>query len=228
MLGLVFFRAATVADALGILASISTKTVFTSEALLAGLSAVELALYFAMRQLQGRFAPYVAPRANIVHYLESGRPLESEHLVPIPIERGSLIRSNGLGGIPKQKRLSAAQSAAAIHLRERDAFDPQRVDDFLRLLDLCRTRGIRVLLVKFPLTADYLDEAAKYVDIDAHDRRVAELVADRPGLALLDARSMLGNRIELFTDSDHLNSRGSKLLAAEINRSLGRLAAEPR
>lgn len=182
-------------------------------------------LYFAMRQFQGRFAPYVAQRANILHYLESGRPLEAEHLVGIRLERGSLIRNSGLGAVPKEERLSAAKVAAEIQLRERDPFDTRSVNDFLRLLDLCRKHGIRVLLVKFPLTADYIKEAVKYVDIDRHDRRVADLLAGRAGVALLDARSKFPDRLELFTDSNHVNSRGSKLLAREIHRSLRKLAA---
>jgi hypothetical protein len=183
-------------------------------------------LYFAMRQLQGRYAPYVAQRANIVHYLESGRPIESEHLVPVPIERGSLIRSKGLDTVPKQQWQTAAKVAAEIHLGGREPFDSRPVEDFGRLLDLCSESGIRVLLVKFPLTAEYLVEAGRYVDVDEHDQRVQELIEGRPGVTLLDARSRFSDRIGLFTDSDHLNSRGAKLLASEINRSLAELAQE--
>ena len=114
-----------------------------------------------------------------------------------------------------------------MHLGRREPFDPRNVDDFDRLLDLCDEKGIRVLLVKFPLTREYLDAAEPFVDIDGHDRRVADLVDDRAGVAVLDVRSRFPDRTELFTDPDHLNSRGAKLLAADINAALGRLAANP-
>ncbi len=184
-------------------------------------------LYFAMRQIQGRYAPYAGARANILHYLQSGRPLESEQLMDVAIRRGSLVRKAGFDAIAKAERTAAARLRAAMHLRRRESFDPRNVDDFGRLLDLCHEKGIRVLLVKFPLTREYLDAADPLIDIDEHDRRLAELVDDRAGVAVLDVRSRFSDRAELFTDPDHLNSRGAKLLAAGINAALGRLAANP-
>ncbi len=145
----------------------------------------------------------------------------------VPIRRGSLLRKAGFDALSNEQRTGAARLRAAMHLRRRESFDPRNVDDFGRLLDLCHEKGIRVLLVKFPLTREYLDAADPFVDIDGHDRRLAELVDDRAGLAVLDVRSRFSDRAELFTDPDHLNSRGARLLAASINAALGRLAANP-
>jgi hypothetical protein len=185
-------------------------------------------LYYTMRQVQGRFAPYMGQRANILHFLETGAPFEGEHLVRVKMNRGTLVAMRGLEGKTSRERVDDATWKAAVHLEGYEPFHPQRVADFLRLLDYCEEQGILVLLVRFPLTAEYLEAAASHVDIEKHDRRVMELIANRPGVAVLDVRSRFADNARLFIDPDHLTSLGSKRLAPAIDRALVRLAARSR
>ncbi len=184
-------------------------------------------LYYTMRQLQGRFAPYVGQRAEILHFLAFGRPLTLAHLTRVPLERGSLVQPNWHERVPAAERQRLARLGARMQLNHRDPFHPRHVEDFLRLLDLCHERKIRVLLIKFPMSAEYLAAAATYTDINEHNRRVADLLKGRTGVAVLHTRTKFADRPDLFTDATHLDSAGAKVLAAEINRALDSLAKQP-
>jgi hypothetical protein len=184
-------------------------------------------LYYTMRQVQGRFAPYAGQRAETLHFLAFGRPLTLAHLTQVPMERGALILPSWHERVPVAERQRLARIGALVQLNRRDPFHPRHVEDFLRLLDLCHERKIRVLLIKFPMSAEYLAAAEAYTDIQKHNRRTDELLKGRTGVAVLHTRTKFADRPDLFTDATHLDSTGAKVLAAEINRALDSLAKQP-
>jgi hypothetical protein len=113
--------------------------------------------------------------------------------------------------------------AARRHLLGSDPWDEAMVDALRRLVADLRERGIRVILVRFPVTAAYAKESRRLgADPARRDALLAELQAGG-GVDHLDHEALFFGRPDLFGDGDHLAPRGKRLFTDVLARDLARL-----
>jgi len=166
-------------------------------------------LTYAVRGLQGRYAPYLSGRRNILSYFDIGIPHDLHWLHGTPLVGGALIDERTLRKQSKSERIDQAFKRTWFHFSESDMMAPVSEMYFLRILELCAENQINVLLIQYPVTPEYLEAAAEYVDIEAFDQKIRALAQPYDNVRLVASRSLFGNRLDLFLDTDHLNKNGA-------------------
>lgn len=83
---------------------------------------------------------------------------------------------------------------------------------WVRILQLCRARGIRVVAVRYPLTPEYLAAEVRYYDV----RPMRALLRALPPDTLLDYTRLFLQRPECFEDADHLSPLGGRTFTARF------------
>lgn len=170
---------------------------------------------FAGKWAKAGFAPYVGELDIVMQYLT-----RSAHFRDPTDPRGGL----------KLVFFEPGQLAARRHLAGADVWNADMEWAFRRLVDDLVGRGIRVVLVRFPVTHAYANESRRLgADPALRDALLASV--GRPGVVdHLDAEALFFDDPEMFGDGDHLNLAGkrrfSEFLAAELRR-LGVLGGRP-
>lgn len=167
---------------------------------------------YAGKQAKAKLAPYVGEWQTLLQFFTSSRHFRA------PGEVG-----------PTLVRFDSGIEAARRHFSGADLWDADMVWAFRRLLDDLRGRGLRVVLVSYPVHRAYIAEARR---LGVDPGRRAELLAEvlEPGrVDHLDFEAALVRAPELFVDGDHLNIPGkrrfSKLLAERL-RAMGVLVSD--
>jgi lysophospholipase L1-like esterase len=117
--------------------------------------------------------------------------------------------------------LESGDEAARRHFEGAEPWDPDQEWGLRMLVDALRARAVPVVLVRYPLSAGYL-EAAHTLGADDGTRRdalFAELAAGG-GVRELDFERAFVDRPELFADGDHLNVDGKRTFTALLARAL--------
>jgi len=130
-----------------------------------------------------------------------------------------------LGFVPTKSRFSEyedreglARARAAMHLEGHRAFDADLVHYFRRAVELCRSHGKTVVLVRYPVTREYLAAAALRRPDDLPDE--VRAVIEENGCVVLDHREDFAGRNYLFSDADHLNAEGARLFGERLRTKL--------
>lgn len=112
--------------------------------------------------------------------------------------------------------------------RGKAALDERLGGHFRAILDLAETNDLSVLLVQCPVTREFDDRLRMDVPDDEFDELKRSIVADYPGVNVLNVRDRFLDRHELFNDANHLNLAGahefSRLVRDKLRR-LGHLAS---
>lgn len=159
---------------------------------------------FAGKWAKAHLAPYAGEAETLSQWVGNRRsfrgPEDGKRLVPVQFQWGDEVAERHFPGG------SAWHPALETALRE--------------LLADLKGRGIRVVLVSFPVTAEYADAVEKRgADKARRERLLQELL--EPGVVdHLDYGSLgWGNR-KLFGDADHLSPMGAKLFTVKLRKDL--------
>ncbi|MCK5259535.1 MAG: hypothetical protein KAJ70_00590 [Candidatus Omnitrophica bacterium] len=113
----------------------------------------------------------------------------------------------------REKRVEDAKNFSYIHLLGN--LSQRLINAYEEIVNLCKQNHIRLVAVRFPVTVEYHDSIAKefrekienvYENFDVHHFLDYEQLIDDP---------------QLFTDRDHLNDRGAKVLIDKMTDDLG-------
>ncbi len=94
---------------------------------------------------------------------------------------------------------------------------------FKKIIILAKEKNIKVFLVKYPLTRDYLNASYKRAPVDSIDHELSDFINsfNYDQINILDLREKYAENKNLFYNYDHLNELGarklSKILAKELN-----------
>jgi hypothetical protein len=92
---------------------------------------------------------------------------------------------------------------------------------YLRILDLCRQFKIHLVLLRMPLTDEYLRYAAKLVDLDKLDREILELTERHcDDYKVFDFRHEFRGQPGYFFNADHVNPKGATIISEKIRNEL--------
>lgn len=135
------------------------------------------------------------------------------------IDRGFIPRA---GFFLKKGRIMRGQRRARRQLQGVELFSPDMVLYFNRILGLARERGLKVVLVRFPVTPEYLREVETLVAVDDFYARVRRLAG--PGVSFIDRHQALQHPPgRFFRDAQHLNLDGAERFSDLIRSDLERL-----
>lgn len=108
-------------------------------------------------------------------------------------------------------------SIASRHFEGGKALDEVQIEYFLRILRLCEQNNISVVLIKFPVTEDYYEEASRYVDTEAYYGQLDNTIEEGGyKVFILNYQKLFFGKHLYFINSDHLNSFGAQAISEII------------
>jgi hypothetical protein len=110
-----------------------------------------------------------------------------------------------------------AQRQADEHLGNAAVRDPLLVESFERLVELATEQGITLLFIRFPVSPQYNAAASAYIgDVSAHYAPMLELIERTPNAQFLDAHDLYFDRLDHFSNSEHLNGTGAEAFTGYV------------
>jgi len=114
-------------------------------------------------------------------------------------------------------RQKVAWSKANLILSRESYFDPAIRVYFEKIMQLCQSHDVKVILLRIPMSKEFNEEEAKIVPVDKLYREVEEIASRYPVYQeILDYHDLFEDHPEYFFDPDHLNIRGSDLFTTRL------------
>jgi hypothetical protein len=136
--------------------------------------------------------------------------------------RGFQLLSGDFSRMPD--KIAVAERQAAEHLGAADVRDPLLLESFARLVEMATGNGITLVFIRFPVSPQYNAAASAYIgDVEAFYAPMLELIESTPKAHFLDAHDLYFNRLDYFSNSEHLNSTGAAAFTVYV---AGRMPAE--
>jgi len=121
-------------------------------------------------------------------------------------------------------RQKVAWSKATLILSKESYFDPAIRVYFEKIFSLCQSHGVKVYLVRIPMSKEFFEEETKIVSEEKLYREVEAIAAKYPVyLKTLDYHDLFFDHPEYFFDPDHLNVKGSDLFTEKLSEDLFRI-----
>ncbi len=94
---------------------------------------------------------------------------------------------------------------------------------YRRILALCRQYRIHLILLRMPLTDEYLKYARKIVNLDKLDRQIVEFTGRySTDFEVFDFRNEFHGRPDYFFNADHINPAGAAIISNKIKDEIER------
>lgn len=95
---------------------------------------------------------------------------------------------------------------------------------FEKIMQLCQSHGIHVIMIRIPMSKVFNEEEAKLVPADKLYAEVETIAFRYPVFeGTLDYHNMFNDHPDYFFDPDHLNIKGSDLFTAQLAKDLKEL-----
>jgi hypothetical protein len=118
----------------------------------------------------------------------------------------------------KKKRKSFLERRIALHFKDKDYFYKIPVEYFKKILALCKTKDVTVLLVKLPVTGKYYRSASGLVPVSQWESNVQAILKNYNNVHVLDYRDLFFCQQKYMLDTDHVNKKGARIVSRKINR----------
>lgn len=132
---------------------------------------------------------------------------------------GTSTRFGTFGEDSPEKRMADTRKRVDEHLYSRFLVHPEMVGYYEKIIELAKSKGIEVVLVRYPLSKEYLSLVTE--EAEAEFSKAVEFVESRHDVKILDYRRIFDGKQEFFKDHDHLNDEGAKSLGIRVVRDLG-------
>lgn len=176
---------------------------------------------YLIERLIGEFA-YMGDLENAIQLFI--KPKKPKNIVSGSFLEG--IREFSEHNDSKKQEMSATR--AARHFEESDYLDSDLLTYFLRLVDLLEAHQVEVVLVSYPVTEWYYEEAEKYFSAEEYYNDIEEGLAENGNqVVILEYLDIFLSRDDLFLDSDHLNAEGAAQFTARFKDDLEALGVYP-
>lgn len=92
---------------------------------------------------------------------------------------------------------------------------------YKKILALCKKYNIHLILLRMPLTDEYLKYAERMIDIKALDDQILELTEENTtDFQLFDYRDEFRGKPWFFFNADHINPEGVKIISNKLKEEL--------
>ncbi len=172
--------------------------------------------------LQGEFA-YFGGVSETIEFMK----LRSEDQPAAELVNGYISKVGNFEEYDRKEDL--ADLRVDFHLRGSDVLDPDLLAYFFRILELARDNNIQVVLVRFPVTAEYYSSAKVIPSIDRHYENLDSILAlnGYSFIPIFNYHDIFWGRYDLFSDPDHLNERGAIVFTKMLKEDLEALDLIP-
>ncbi len=118
-------------------------------------------------------------------------------------------------------RQKEAWKKATLFLSGESYFDPTIRAYFEMIMQLCQEHGVKVYVIRIPMSKEFYEEELKIVPAGQLYREVEEIAQQYPVFSgILDYHDMFFDHPEYFFDPDHLNVKGSDLFTERLAADL--------
>jgi len=94
-------------------------------------------------------------------------------------------------------------------------------DYYLKILDLCRQHHIHLVLLRMPLTDEYLKYAHKLINIEQLDQEIVDLTRKNyDNFDVFDFRHEFQGKPWYFFNADHVNPTGAAIISHKLKEQL--------
>lgn len=170
--------------------------------------------FFALKRVQAEFA-YLGGVEEVLDVLLSPEPWEVDEMT-----MGFLPSYGDFSALSVEDQTKVATGRTADHFGGSNPYDPLLAAYFNRLLDLLADEQVQVVLVWYPTTEAYYQQAGSYFPVDEHFAEVQSLLGDRDNVLWLDYHTLFYDQLEYFRDSDHLNVEGAQVFTEQLIQDL--------
>jgi len=118
-------------------------------------------------------------------------------------------------------RQKVAWNKANLFLSKEAYLDPAIKVYFEKILQLCQSYGVHVIMVRMPMSKEFNEEEAKIVPVNKLFAEVETITSRYPVFeGTLDYHLWFIDHPEYFFDPDHLNIKGTDLFTTELVKDL--------
>lgn len=170
-------------------------------------------------KIRGTF-PIIGERTEILSMIRYGSPEFNYDL----LVKGHVQFTENFSEFNATERQRISKDKAKWHFESKE-INQKIITYYKKFIELSRNHNIKVILIKYPMTQDYINATKTYIqNITAFYEQVFEKIKIY-NLSVLDYQNIFLNQTTLFRDSDHLNKWGAELLSQQINIDLKNLGA---
>lgn len=138
--------------------------------------------------------------------------------------KGFAVVHTSFGDLGSAERKKAAEERYRAHFDKYNCFDTLQIQSLKNISNLCFKHKIRLMLVSFPLSGEYLHRAASGACTDSI-RSLHRKIAGNA--AHFDYSHLFQNNAGFFSDPNHLNAAGAAIFSALLRRDLENLRKKP-
>ena len=123
-----------------------------------------------------------------------------------------------------QNQNKKARNRAYRQLKGFNTFSGEMEFYFRKILDLCETHHLQVILLKLPVSRAYFDVASRLINVDRYYGKIFALTRHYKNIHTFDFQKLyFGNQSGLFWDPQHLNSTGSRDISTIVGKRIKNL-----
>ncbi|MDZ7743373.1 MAG: hypothetical protein U5Q03_16950 [Bacteroidota bacterium] len=128
---------------------------------------------------------------------------------------------SGARRVDKSEEKRRARYKSDIYFSMKGYFDPTLAIYFNKILELCHEHGIKVILIRVPVTKAYWEYVSSKIPVDSLYDKIEGIYNRYPNVKkVLDYHDVFFLRPELFFDADHLNPEGAELFTKRLKEDL--------
>lgn len=169
-----------------------------------------------LKYFEGKFFSYVGNYKDVQLSI-----LYRMKMKNIEIYRGYRPHRDFRNFADEPDRRKLAWSKANLFLSRDGYFDPAIRIYLEKIFELCQEHGVKVYLIRVPMSKEFYEEELKIVPADRLYTEVEELARNYPVFVkILDYHDLYFDHPEYFFDPDHLNIKGSDLFTERLSQDL--------
>lgn len=187
--------------------------------------------YFNLSNVIGVYGPWQAlgyltvsrvfpHNGELASFVKFVRVSMIEQQPPPQVLQGHFTTSFRFDSLSEAQRTTQGTRRAASHFENQVLYDPLMTDCFWQIVDLCESRGIRLVLVTLPGTDDYYRPATEIYGVDRENQSLRLDLGNRSGVVILGYSDLFFERDDLFMNPDHLNEEGAQLFSRYLAQDL--------
>lgn len=120
-----------------------------------------------------------------------------------------------------ENRTATVEDMFQRHFREGYNSNIERITYyFKKTLDLAYEKNITTVLIKYPLTREYLDYASSNINVQEYYNKIEDLLLEYNNVCVLDYQNIFADLPELFRDANHLNIHGAEIFTGMLMEDL--------
>lgn len=113
------------------------------------------------------------------------------------------------------------ESRALHHFLGRKWINNEMIFYLKKIINLCKSRKLNLVLIKMPVSIQYYKCAEKMVPVKRYYNMVNKIIKYKPRVYLLDLHNIFFNKERWkFYDSEHLNDDGAKIFSNILKKEL--------